>query len=41
MPVIVLKKEVDFKGSKNLTCRDVLSPFITDVNDHKYDQYFK
>lgn len=37
--ILLMRKEVGLEDS-NLTSRDVLSTFITDINDSKYDQYF-
>lgn len=37
--ILLMRKEVGLEDS-NLTGRDVLSTFITDINDSKYDQYF-
>lgn len=39
--ILMMRKEVGFKDSKNLTCRDVLGTFITDINDPIYDRYFE
>ncbi|WP_156148156.1 hypothetical protein [Methanosarcina sp. WH1] len=38
--LLMMREEMGFAGS-NLTSRQVLSTFITDVNDSKYDQYFE
>ena len=38
--ILQMRKEVGLEDS-NLTSRDVLSTFVNDINDPKYDQYFK
>lgn len=38
--ILLMRKEVGLQDS-NLTSREVLSTFITDINDSKYDNYFK
>lgn len=38
--ILQMRKEVGLEDS-NLTSRDVLSTFVNDIDDPKYDQYFK
>ena len=38
--ILQMRKEVGLEDS-NLTSRDVLSTFVNDINDPKYDQFFK
>lgn len=38
--ILMMRKEAGFNDS-NLTSRQVLGTFINDINDSKYDQYFK
>jgi hypothetical protein len=38
--ILLMRKEVGL-NDKNLTSRDVLSPFINDIYNPKYDEYFR